>query len=89
MTGRVTMHEVPFPSWLSILMSPPNFLMIRRATVNPSPDPSPCPLVVKKGSNIFDRCCFGMPGPESAIVVNTVESIREVERRKRPRPFIA
>jgi len=31
--GRVTMHEVPLPSWLSILMSPPNFLMIRRPTV--------------------------------------------------------
>ena len=83
------MHEVPLPSRLSILMSPPNFLMIRRATVRPSPDPSPCPFVVKKGSKIFDRCCFGMPGPESSIVVTTEVSVREVERRKLPRPFIA
>ena len=34
------MHEVPLASWLSILISPPNFLMMRRATVRPSPDPS-------------------------------------------------
>ena len=83
------MHEVPLPSWLSILMSPPNFLMIRRATVRPSPDPSPCPFVVKNGSKSFDRCCFGMPGPESAIVVTTDVSVRDVERRTVPCPFIA
>src|SRR5688572_10291436 len=88
-TGRVTMHVVPFPSWLSILMSPPNFLMMRRATVRPSPDPSPCPLVVKKGSKTLDRCCFGMPGPESAIVVTTDVSVSEVKRDKTPRPFMA
>lgn len=89
MRGRVTMQDVPLPSWLSILISPPNFLMMRRATVRPSPDPSPCPFVVKKGSKIFDRCCFGMPGPESSIVVATEVSMREVESRKLPRPFIA
>jgi hypothetical protein len=83
------MHEVPFPSWLSILMSPPNFLMMRRAMVKPSPDPSPCPFVVKKGSKTFDRYCFGMPGPESATVVTTDVSDRDVERRRMPRPFIA
>jgi hypothetical protein len=70
-------------------MSPSNLLMIRRATVKPSPDPSPCPLVVKNGSNTFDRCCFGIPGPESAIVVTTDVSVREVERDKIPRPFMA
>ena len=41
MTGSVTMQEVPVPSTLSKRMSPPNFLMMRRATVNPSPEPSP------------------------------------------------
>jgi hypothetical protein len=87
--GKVTIHEVPLASWLSILMSPPNFLMMRRATVRPSPDPSPCPLVVKNGSKIFDRYSFGIPGPESAIVVTTVVSVRDVERRRMPRPLIA
>ncbi len=83
------MQEVPFPSWLSILISPPNFLKMRRATVKPSPDPSPWPLVVKNGSKIFDRCCWGIPGPESVIVVTTEVSARDVERPKMPRPFIA
>jgi hypothetical protein len=39
--------------------------MIRRATVSPKPDPSPCPLVVKNGSKIFDRCWAEIPAPES------------------------
>lgn len=80
---------VPCPSWLSILISPPNFLMMRCATVRPSPDPSPCSLVVKNGSKSFDKYCFGMPGPESAMVMTIELSVREVPRRKRPRPFIA
>ena len=83
------MHEVPLPSWLSILMPPPNFLIMRRATVRPSPDPSPCPLVVKNGSKIFDRCCFEMPGPESAMFVRTDVSVGVGGRRRVPRAFIA
>src|SRR5688572_12939286 len=41
MSGNVTMQDVPAPSTLSRRMSPPNFLMMRRATVNPRPEPSP------------------------------------------------
>ena len=55
MSGSVIMQDVPAPSTLSNRMSPPNFLMMRRATVSPRPEPSPWPLVVKNGSKIFDR----------------------------------
>ena len=44
--GRVMTQVVPWPSGLSNRISPPNFLISRCATVRPSPDPSPCPLVV-------------------------------------------
>src|SRR6476659_911057 len=41
MRGSVTRQDVPAPSTLSKRISPPNFLMMRRATVNPRPEPSP------------------------------------------------
>src|SRR5512146_380974 len=88
-TGSVTIQDVPAPSTLSKRISPPNFLTMRRATVNPRPDPSPWPLVVKNGSKIFERCCFGMPGPESAMVVMTDSPATMVERRSVPLPFMA
>src|SRR5262249_3136635 len=87
--GKVTIQAVPAPSTLSRRMSPPNFLMMRRATVNPRPERAALSFVVKNGLNIFDRCCFGIPGPESAIVVTTVLPASLVESRSVPFPFMA
>src|SRR4029079_5084524 len=40
-SGTVPRQDVPAPSTPSKRISPPNFLMMRRATVNPRPEPSP------------------------------------------------
>ena len=46
-------------------------LSIQRAIDSPSPVPSPCGLVVKKGSKILARVCSDMPRPSSCTSTHT------------------
>jgi len=49
------------------MIFPPWFSMIDLQTANPKPVPFWSCLVVKNGSNSFERCSFGIPAPVSEI----------------------
>src|SRR6185369_3312392 len=65
-SGNATENSVPLFSSLRTSIAPLCSWMIRRVIARPSPVPSG--LVVKKGSNRWERFSGGMPAPESLTV---------------------
>ena len=65
MIGKYTSKVLPLPISLMTVISPLHPTTIPLITDDPKPVPSPTPLVVKYGSNIFSRTSGLIPHPVS------------------------
>jgi hypothetical protein len=68
--GKYISKVVPCPGWLSTMILPPWFLMIRSQIGKPNPKPDFF-LAVKNGWKIFGRSSGLMPKPVSDTVIAT------------------